>query len=127
MCTGGRVVNYLDAMLDDPRHDVLFVGYQAEGTPGRAIQAARQGGQIEFLGRTLTIRAGVETIGGYSAHADADGLVDFVRGIPEPPREIRLVHGEAPARSALARRLQRLGDITVTSACETPYHRPNGQ
>ena len=38
MCTAGRIVNYLKAMLGDERHDILFVGYQAEGTPGRIIQ-----------------------------------------------------------------------------------------
>jgi len=44
MCAGGRVMGYLKAMLHDPRHDVLFVGYQARGTPGHAIQAYGPGG-----------------------------------------------------------------------------------
>jgi metallo-beta-lactamase family protein len=102
MAAGGRVVNYLKRMLGDPRHDVLFIGYQAHGTPGRAIQRhGPKGGWVELDGQRIDIRAGVHTIGGYSAHADQHDLLEFVRGIPRPPGEIRLVHGEARARAAL--------------------------
>jgi metallo-beta-lactamase family protein len=102
MCNAGRIVNYLKAMLGDERHDVLFVGYQAEGTPGRAIQQyGPQGGWVELDNERFTIRARVETIGGYSAHADQQGLVNFVKGIKHKPREIRLVHGDKGAKQAL--------------------------
>lgn len=56
MCSGGRIVNYLKAMLEDPRHEVLFVGYQAKGTPGAAIQASegKQGlVQIDLDGQRM--------------------------------------------------------------------------
>lgn len=107
MCAGGRVVNYLKALLGDPRHDVLFVGYQAAGTPGRDIQRyGPRGGYVVLDGERYDIRAQVQTIGGYSAHADQRNLVDFVTGIPTPPREIRLVHGDDGAKSALASKLQ---------------------
>lgn len=102
MAAGGRVVNYLKAMLGDERHHVLFVGYQAEGTPGRAIQRAGRGGHVELDGETCAIRAGVDTISGYSAHADQGDLLRFVRGIRKGPEEVRLVHGEPAARAALA-------------------------
>lgn len=46
MCSSGRIVNYLKAMLGDERHDVLFVGYQAEGTVGRQIQRFGPRGRI---------------------------------------------------------------------------------
>jgi len=102
MCNAGRIVNYLKAMLGDERHDVLFVGYQAEGTPGRAIQQyGPQGGYVELDGERYTIRARIETIGGYSAHADQQGLVNFVKGMKHKPREIRLVHGDKGAKQAL--------------------------
>jgi metallo-beta-lactamase family protein len=106
MCTGGRIVNYLKAMLGDPRHCVLFVGYQAAGTPGRDIQRYGPGGGYVLLdGEKITIRARVETLGGYSAHADQAGLVRFATGMRTPPTAIRLVHGEAPARLALRQAL----------------------
>ncbi|GAB4271724.1 MAG: MBL fold metallo-hydrolase [Deferrisomatales bacterium] len=110
MCTGGRVVSYLRALLEDPRHDVLFVGYQARGTPGRAIQTyGPRGGYVDLDGRRLTIRAGVHTLSGYSAHAGRRDLVHFVRRMRHPPQEIRLVHGDREAKRALAAELTALG------------------
>ena len=71
MCSSGRIVNYLKAMLGDERHDVLFVGYQAEGTTGRQVQRfGPRGGYVELDGQRYAIRAQVHIIGGYSAHAD---------------------------------------------------------
>ncbi len=107
MCSGGRIVNYLKAMLHDPRHDVLFVGYQAQGTPGYAIQQhGRKGGYVYLDGERFDIRAGISSIGGYSAHADQNGLVDFVTGMQQWPTEIRVVHGEQRAKEALAKALK---------------------
>lgn len=103
MCAGGRVVNYLKAMLGDPRHDVLFVGYQAKGTPGRDIQQyGLRGGYVDLDGERIDIRARVHTISGYSAHADQQGLIDFVRNMTHRPRQIRLIHGDPQASELLA-------------------------
>jgi len=107
MCSGGRIVNYLKAMLHDPRHDVLFVGYQAQGTPGQAIQQyGPKGGYVDLDGERFDIRARVTSIGGYSAHADQKGLVEFVTGMRQWPTNIRIVHGEQRAKEALAARLR---------------------
>ncbi len=109
MCAGGRVVNYLKAMLEDERHDVLFVGYQAKGTPGRDIQQyGPDGGYVDLDNRRYQIRANVETISGYSAHADQAGLVGFVRGMQKRPGRIILVHGDAGAKRALQEQLEAL-------------------
>ncbi|WP_312449980.1 MBL fold metallo-hydrolase [Stutzerimonas nitrititolerans] len=103
MCSGGRIVNYLKAMLGDKRHNVLFVGYQAKGTPGHAIQTyGPKGGYVNLDGEHFDIRAGINSIGGYSAHADQKGLVEFVTGMQQWPTEIRVVHGEQKAKQALA-------------------------
>ena len=102
MCAGGRVVNYLKAMLGDPRHQVLFVGYQGAGTPGRDIQRyGPQGGWVMLDGERYDIRAGVTTISGYSAHADQRDLLNFIKRMRHWPREIRLVHGDAEAKRVL--------------------------
>ncbi len=109
MCSSGRIVNYLKAMLGDKRHNVLFVGYQAAGTPGQAIQTyGPVGGYVDLDGERFDVRAGVATIGGYSAHADQDGLLKFVSGMRKPPLHIRIVHGEPKAKQALATRLNAL-------------------
>jgi len=108
MCSGGRIVNYLKAMLGDPRTDVLFVGYQAAGTPGRDIQRyGPDGGYVVLDGERIDIRAGVHTISGYSAHADQKDLLNFIRRMRHKPRQIRLVHGDEAAKRALQRLIER--------------------
>lgn len=107
MCSSGRIVDYLKAMLGDPRHNVLFIGYQAKGTPGQIIQQyGPHGGYVDLDGERIDIRAGIETLGGYSAHADQRGLVNFVTRMRHWPSEIRLVHGEDSAKVQLAQALQ---------------------
>jgi metallo-beta-lactamase family protein len=107
MCAGGRIMNYLEAFVDDPTTDVVFVGYQAAGTPGRALQnAASRGGTWESGGNRLPVRAGIHTLGGYSAHGDRETLLDFVRKLRRGPRQVRLVHGDDGAKVALRRYVQ---------------------
>jgi metallo-beta-lactamase family protein len=107
MCSGGRIVNYLKAMLGDPRHDVLFCGYQAAGTPGRVIQReGPRGGTVELDGQRIAIKAAIHTIGGYSAHADQNDLLNFIGRMPTPPQQVRVVHGDDGAKEHLARLLR---------------------
>ncbi|MFJ4157074.1 MBL fold metallo-hydrolase RNA specificity domain-containing protein [Pseudomonas sp. NPDC089752] len=110
MCSGGRIVNYLKAMLGDSRHEVMFVGYQAKGTPGAVIQACENAQgfvQVDLDGQFHEVRAKVISLGGYSGHADQAGLVDYVAGMPYVPQKIILVHGEKRAKFALADALMR--------------------
>ena len=116
MCAGGRIVNYLKALMGDPRTDILFVGYQAHGTPGREIlegaktrMESNEQVLIDLDGGSYPLRAAVHSISGYSAHADQRDLVNFVRGIQEPPKSVRLVHGEEEARKSLAEALRKQG------------------
>ncbi|PSJ46092.1 MBL fold hydrolase [Zobellella endophytica] len=107
MCAGGRVVNYLKALLGDVRNDVLFVGYQAMGTPGRALlDYGPRGGWVELDGERYHIRARVHQVSGYSAHAGQQDLLDFAVGIVPPPGEIRLIHGDEGAKAALRQKLE---------------------
>ncbi|EGQ9819028.1 MBL fold metallo-hydrolase [Vibrio parahaemolyticus] len=104
MCEGGRVVNYLEALLPDSRNDVLFAGYQAEGTLGRQIQDGAN--TVEIAGKQIIVKAQIHTISGYSAHADQSDLIRFVEGINPPPKEVHLIHGEAEAQNTLYKILQ---------------------
>ncbi|MBK1872176.1 MBL fold metallo-hydrolase [Marinobacter sp. 1-3A] len=114
MCAGGRVVNYLKAMLGEARNDVLFVGYQAAGTPGRDILTyGPRGGWVELDGERFDIRASVHQVGGYSAHAGQSDLIRFIEGIPGKPAEIRIVHGDASAKQVLKQRLEYLNYPSV--------------
>lgn len=113
MCSGGRIVNYLKAMLGDARHEVMFVGYQAKGTPGAVIQAGEGAEgcvQIDLDGQMYEVRAKVMTLSGYSAHADQAGLLQFALGGPLQPGKVLLVHGEKAAKTMLKKALmQRAG------------------
>ncbi|MGK0149749.1 MULTISPECIES: MBL fold metallo-hydrolase RNA specificity domain-containing protein [Pseudomonas putida group] len=104
MCSGGRIVNYLKAMLGDPRHEVMFVGYQAKGTPGAVIQASEGAEgfvQIDLDGQMYEVRAKVMTLPGYSGHADQQGLVRFALSGQVRPAKVVLVHGEMGAKKSL--------------------------
>ncbi|HKL25909.1 MAG TPA: MBL fold metallo-hydrolase [Desulfuromonadales bacterium] len=107
MCNGGRIVNYLKALLGESRNDVVFVGFQAQGTPGRQIQQyGPKGGYVFLDGERYDIRAGVHTLSGYSAHADQLNLLNFIKRMRRKPQEIRLVHGDPEAKAALQTILQ---------------------
>lgn len=110
MCSGGRIVNYLKAMIGDTRTDILFSGYQAAGTPGRDIQQyGPQGGYVLLDGQRFNIRARVHSLSGYSAHADQQDLVNFIKRMRKRPQRIRLVHGEPEAQRALRAKFEELG------------------
>lgn len=95
MCTGGRIVDHLEQGLRDPKNDVVFVGYQAEGTQGRKLVEGR-----------IPTRAKIHVMNGYSAHADQAMLLNWVKLMPAPPKEIRLVHGEIKTQQALSQKIE---------------------
>lgn len=102
MCTGGRIVRHLLDGLPDPRTIVLFVGYQAEGTPGRRIQeAAKSGGRVRLDNEEVLVRAQIETLRGLSAHADRKELLAWLSHLPSPKR-IALHHGDPDAQRSFA-------------------------
>ncbi|MCP3702665.1 MAG: hypothetical protein GY954_06980, partial [Alteromonas sp.] len=115
MCQGGRVVNYLKALLSDERTDVIFAGYQAQGTLGRELQSlakhketqggnqgAKQGENRVHINRELiNVKANIHTMSGYSAHADQSDLARFVAGIGSHLNEIHLIHGDMEPKKTL--------------------------
>ncbi|WP_409438918.1 MBL fold metallo-hydrolase RNA specificity domain-containing protein [Psychromonas sp. GE-S-Ul-11] len=114
MCSGGRVVNYLKRFIGEPTADVLFVGYQAQGTLGRQIQQyGPSGGYVFIDGDKRDIKAGVHTISGYSAHADQSNLVNFIKRIRKGPAKVVIVHGDNEAKQALKAKLHELDDEMV--------------
>ncbi len=110
MCTGGRIVDHLLAGLAEKENDILFIGYQGKGTPGRDIlRYADSHGYVRLKQQKVTIKAKVHKLTGYSAHADQQGLLDWVAAMPAKPRAIILVHGEKAAQSELAGKLSAQG------------------
>lgn len=111
MCTGGRIIDHLLTRIEDAKTDILFVGYQAAGTTGREIikQSAKSGGAVSISGKKLRVKAKIHILSGYSAHADQQGLLDWVAAMPKAPGKIKLVHGEATAKKVLAEKLRERG------------------
>lgn len=105
MATGGRVLHHLTHLAPQPRNLILLPGYQVPGTRGRAL--ADGATALKIFGRYVPVRARVVAIDDLSAHADADGLLGWVRGAPQPPTMCFLVHGEPAASAALAGRVQK--------------------
>lgn len=107
MAESGRILHHLINNIGDHRNVVLFVGFQAEYTLGRRIQEGAR--SVKILGDEYPVRAQVETIGGYSAHADRDELRAWVRKVEGPIGRAFVVHGEAEARQAMAQLLREEG------------------
>ncbi|QAU34647.1 MBL fold metallo-hydrolase [Janthinobacterium sp. 17J80-10] len=104
MATGGRVLHHLKAFAPDHRNTILFAGYQAGGTRGAAMLAGAD--TIKIHGGYVQVRAVVAQIDNLSAHADCNGIMDWLAGFEEAPKETFIVHGEADAADALRRRIQ---------------------
>jgi metallo-beta-lactamase family protein len=113
MAESGRILHHLAHGIGDHRNLVLFVGFQAEHTLGRRIQSGQE--VVRIFGEEYPLRAEVETIGGYSAHADRGELRAWVRRLGGPIRRAFVVHGEPPALEAMAAILRSEGvrDVTI--------------
>lgn len=103
MATGGRVLHHLKHRLPDSRNTVLFVGYQAEGTRGRRLVEGEK--EIRILGEMVKVNAQIMSVSGFSAHADWQEMLRWMKGFQSPPKQTLLVHGEPPALEALRARI----------------------
>jgi metallo-beta-lactamase family protein len=99
MLTGGRVLEYLKHYITDSRNTILIIGYQAEGTRGRAL--LNETHEIKIHGQYYPAKAHVKEIGGLSAHADQAELITWVKEFKAAPSRIYIVHGEPGAQDAL--------------------------
>jgi metallo-beta-lactamase family protein len=99
MATGGRILHHLDRRLPDSRSAVLLVGFQAEGTNGRALQDGAQ--YLRLFGQEVPVRAEIITLDQLSAHAGRSELLRWLSGFSAPPRQTFMVHGEPNALDAL--------------------------
>lgn len=114
MASGGRVLHHLKHMLPDPANTVIIAGYQAVGTRGRNLVDGAT--QVKIHGEYIPVRAEVANVEGFSVHADADELLAWLRGAPEPPKVVYVVHGEPAAAAQLARRIgAELGWLAVVA------------
>ncbi len=99
MCNGGRIRHHLKHNLWRRQSHVIFVGYQAEGTPGRALVDGAT--HFRTAGEEVAVKASIHTMGGFSAHASQSQLLEWLKGFPDTEARLFLVHGEQGAKETL--------------------------
>ena len=100
MCEAGRIKHHLKHNLWNPKSSIVFVGSQAEGTLGRSILNGDK--YVSIFGERIRVQAEIYDLEGFSGHADREGLLDWLSGFQEKPKEIFLVHGEKESKEELA-------------------------
>ena len=92
MCTAGRIKFHLQNNLYKPESSVIFVGYQAESTLGRRLVDGEK--KVRIYSEDIAVRAKIHTLGGFSAHADRDGLLNWMSTVKNDALKVFVVHGE---------------------------------
>ena len=126
MCEAGRIRHHLKHNLWDSRNSIVFVGYQAEGTLGRMlIEGAKE---VKLFGETISVKAEIHNLEGFSGHADQKGLMDWLSGFRQEPEQIFLVHGELESKKDFARLVgDKLGFHPVVITENSEFELETGQ
>lgn len=107
MCEAGRVLHHLKNNIEDERNTVVIAGYQAQHTLGRRIVERRE--EIRIFGRLYKLLCRVEVLNGFSAHADADDMVEMLAPLAKRLKAAFCVHGEGPQPAAMKKILETAG------------------
>ena len=100
MCDSGRIQHHLKHHLWRPESHIVFIGYQAEGTVGRRIVDGAE--TVRLLGEEIVVKAHIHTLGGFSAHADQEGLIQWVSHFRNPNLQVFVNHGEEKSSMRLS-------------------------
>jgi metallo-beta-lactamase family protein len=105
MCNAGRIKHHLKHNLWKPGVQIVIIGFQAEGTLGRAIVNGAK--KVRIFQEEVAVRAKIHTIGGFSAHADQKELLSWLGHFKNPGLQVYVIHGEESASLALAAAIQK--------------------
>jgi metallo-beta-lactamase family protein len=100
MCEAGRIVHHLAWNLPHSQNAIIITGFQAMGTLGRRL--VDKATVVKVMGKEVSVKASVHTIGGLSAHADQAGLIKWLKGFKEAPKKVFVIHGEEHASTNFA-------------------------
>jgi len=114
MCTGGRIKHHLVTNITRRKSTIVFVGYQAISTLGRQIIDGAP--RVRILGKHYPVRARIEQIHGFSAHADRNELFKWLSGLEKTPKRVFVVHGESEAAQSFGEFLKDKTDWDVSVA-----------
>jgi metallo-beta-lactamase family protein len=116
MCEGGRILHHLRNTIEDPRHTIVIIGYQAEGTLGRRLVEGVP--EVRIFGELHPLRAKVVVLNGFSAHADHDALVAQARSCGAP-KGVAVVHADLERAEALRSGLPEPKSVRIPVEGET--------
>ncbi len=112
MCNGGRILHHLKYNLWRPETSILIVGFQAAGTLGRLLVEGAK--TVRIFGETIAVRAGVHTLGGFSAHAGQSDLLRWFGAMARSKPRVVVCHGEDSARTVFAALLRQRYGVETT-------------
>ncbi|MDE3088559.1 MAG: MBL fold metallo-hydrolase [Chloroflexota bacterium] len=112
MCEAGRILHHLKNNIEDERNTILFVGYQADNTLGRRLVDGAK--KVKIFGDEFNVRAQIQVVNGFSAHADRSELLDWVSRGKDKLKGVFVVHGEEKSALSFADALRSMGGFTVT-------------
>ena len=104
MCDAGRIKHHLKHNLWNKNNTILFVGYQAVGTLGRALLEGAT--EVKLFGESVYVAAEICQMPGISGHADVNGLLDWIGAFREKPQKFFVTHGEDSVTELFAARLR---------------------
>jgi metallo-beta-lactamase family protein len=107
MCTSGRIKHHIRNGIDNERNTLLLVGFQAEGTLGYWLKKGEK--KIRLLGIEMDVRAKIESIEGFSGHADYIGLIEWLNNFSPKPKQVFITHGEIDQINAFSSRISKRG------------------
>jgi metallo-beta-lactamase family protein len=107
MCSAGRIKHHIKHNISDEKNTLLFIGYQAEGTLGYWIKQKEK--NIRLLGTQVRVNAKIEAIDGFSAHADYEGLIEWLKDFKPKPKKVYICHGEEKQSLAFQKRIEKEG------------------
>ena len=120
MCEAGRIRHHLKHNLWDARNNIIFVGYQAEGTLGRCLIEGQK--EVTLFGEKIQVNAKIHNLEGFSGHADMDGLIGWLKGFQKPPKQLFLVHGEPEVKIEFAKTIkERVGFDAIPVNVNSEY------
>ena len=105
MCEAGRIVHHLRNNIEQPQNTIVIVGFQAQHTLGRRLVERRD--QVKIFGVPRDLRARVEVLNGFSAHAGRKSLIEFAKLAGPDTKKVFLVHGEEKSQESLAEALRK--------------------
>lgn len=105
MCEAGRIKHHLKHNLWRPESTILFVGFQAEGTLGRRLVEGVE--KVKIFGEEIKVKARIESVQGYSGHADHDGIINWLDHFKNKPKKIFIVHGEGERQEILSNSIKK--------------------